>query len=76
MQNFKILADLLLGYFWLVKKERKKEEDQGEINGIGLGWSLVRFKAKADQKVWKRWKEELSAAEDGNLRSETKSKQE
>ena len=46
------------------------------MNGIGLGWSWVRFKAKADQKVWKRWKEELSAAEDGNLRSETKSKQE
>ena len=42
------------------------------MNGIGLGWSWVRFKAKADQKVWKRWKEELSAAEDGNLRSEKK----
>ena len=63
MQNLQILADLLLGYFWLVKKGRKKErkkerkkkkkEDQGEIDGIpqpswiGLSWNWVRVRVKA-----------------------------
>jgi hypothetical protein len=34
MQNFKIVAYLLLGYFWLVKEEEEEGTDLGEIKGF------------------------------------------